>query len=182
MYKGYKEVSQVLIDEDEIASAVERLASQINRDYEGKEIIVVGLLKGSFIFMGDLLKKITVPCSVDFMIVSSYGGRTFSSGEVNIKKDLGEDIRGKNVILVEDIIDSGITLSAVLENLRKREPESLRLCSLLSKPARRRKEVHIDYLGKEIPDEFVIGYGLDYDEKYRNIPFVGILDPEYIND
>lgn len=182
MYKGYKEVGRVLIDEDELASMTDRLAQEINRDYSGKEVVFVGLLKGSFIFMSDLIKKITIPCSVDFMIASSYGGRTFSSGEVNIKKDIGQDIKGKNVIIVEDIIDSGITLSAVLAVLEGRQPESLKLCSLLSKPARRQKEVRIDYLGTEIPDEFVIGYGLDYDEKYRNIPFVGILDPKYIHD
>lgn len=174
-------VSKVLISEEEIARTVDRLAGEINRDYEGKEIVLVGLLKGSFVFMGDLMRRLTMPCSIDFMIVSSYGGRTFSSGEVNIKKDLGESIEGKNVIIVEDIIDSGITLSAVMEILKKRNPASLRLCSFLSKPARRVKEVKIDYLGTEIPDEFVIGYGLDYDEKYRNIPCVGILDPKYID-
>ncbi len=175
-------VSKVLISEEEINNTVTRLADEINRDYAGKEIILVGLLKGSFVFMGDLMRKITVPCSVDFMIVSSYGGKTFTSGEVNIKKDIGDDIKGKNVIIVEDIIDSGVTLSAVLDILKKREPASLKLCSFLSKPARRLKEVQIDYLGIEIPDEFVIGYGLDYDEKYRNIPCVGILDPKYINE
>ncbi len=174
-------VSKVLISEEEIARTVDRLAGEINRDYEGKEIVLVGLLKGSFVFMGDLMRRLTMPCIIDFMIVSSYGGRTFSSGEVNIKKDLGESIEGKNVIIVEDIIDSGITLSAVMEILKKRNPASLRLCSFLSKPARRVKEVKIDYLGTEIPDEFVIGYGLDYDEKYRNIPCVGILDPKYID-
>lgn len=182
MCNGYDEVSKILISEDEIKEIIDRLAQQINRDYAGKEIILVGLLKGSFIFMSDLMRKISLPCSIDFMIVSSYGGRTFSSGEVNIKKDLGYDIKGKNVVLVEDIIDSGITLSAVLDILKNREPASLKLCSFLSKPERRKKEVKIDYLGTEIPDEFVIGYGLDYDEKYRNIPFVGILDPKYIND
>ena len=175
-------VSKVLISEEEINNTVTRLADEINRDFAGKEIILVGLLKGSFVFMGDLMRKITVPCSVDFMIVSSYGGKTFTSGEVNIKKDIGDDIKGKNVIIVEDIIDSGVTLSAVLDILKKREPASLKLCSFLSKPARRLKEVQIDYLGIEIPDEFVIGYGLDYDEKYRNIPCVGILDPKYINE
>lgn len=177
----YEESERTLISENEIKEIVDRLANEINRDYAGKQIILAGLLKGSFVFMGDLMRKITVPCSIDFMIVSSYGGKTYSSGDVNIKKDLGEDIKGKNVIIVEDIIDSGITLSAVMDILKAREPESLRLCAFLSKPARRRKEVNIDYLGMEIPDEFVIGYGLDYDEKYRNFPFVGILDPKYIS-
>ncbi len=180
--KMYEEAERILISKEEIEKTVQRLADEINRDYAGKEIILAGLLKGSFVFMGDLMRKITVPCSIDFMIVSSYGGRTFSSGEVNIKKDLGEDIKDKHVIIVEDIIDSGITLSAVLNILRHREPASLRLCAFLSKPARRQKEVVIDYLGMEIPDEFVIGYGLDYDEKYRNFPFVGILDPKYIHE
>lgn len=176
------EVLKVLISEEKIRETVDRLAAEINRDYEGKEILLVGLLKGSFVFLGDLMRKIEVPCSVDFMIVSSYGSRTISSGEVNMKKDIGENIEGKHVVIVEDIIDSGITLSAVLDILRKRSPASLKLCSFLSKPARRQKEVTIDYLGMEIPDEFVIGYGLDYDEKYRNLPFVGILDPRYIKD
>ncbi len=175
-------VEKVLISEEEIAACVDRLASEINRDYEGKEIILVGLLKGSFVFMGDLMRKLSMPVSIDFMIVSSYGGRTVSSGEVNMKKDIGESIEGKHVIIVEDIIDSGITLSAVMEILRGRNPASLRLCAFLSKPARRVKEVQIDYLGIEIPDAFVIGYGLDYDEKYRNIPCVGILNPKYINE
>lgn len=176
------EVLKVLISEEKIRETVDRLAAEINRDYKGKEILLVGLLKGSFVFLGDLMRKIEVPCSVDFMIVSSYGSRTISSGEVNMKKDIGENIEGKHVVIVEDIIDSGITLSAVLDILKKRSPASLKLCSFLSKPARRQKEVTIDYLGLEIPDEFVIGYGLDYDEKYRNLPFVGILNPKYIKD
>lgn len=177
MMKG---VQKILIDEKQINADVERLAAQINLDYEGRELLLVGLLKGSFIFLSDLMKKITLPCSVDFMVVSSYGAATVSSGKVNMKKDLSEDIRGKDVLIVEDIIDSGITLNAVMEILKGREPASLKLCSLLSKPSRRVQEVQIDYLGREIPDEFVIGYGLDYNEKYRNLPYIGIIDPDYI--
>ena len=176
----FEEAQSVLISEEQIKQTVDRLAADINRDYEGKEIILVGLLKGSFVFMSDLMRRISVPCSVDFMIVSSYGSGTVSSGKVNVKKDLGEEIKGRHVVIVEDIIDSGITLGEVLEMLRKREPASLKLCSFLSKPARRKRDIHIDYLGLEIRDEFVIGYGLDYDEKYRNFPFVGVLDPKYI--
>lgn len=175
-----KGVQKILIDEKQINADVERLAAQINLDYEGRELLLVGLLKGSFIFLSDLMKKITLPCSVDFMVVSSYGAATVSSGKVNMKKDLSEDIRGKDVLIVEDIIDSGITLNAVMEILKGREPASLKLCSLLSKPSRRVQEVQIDYLGREIPDEFVIGYGLDYNEKYRNLPYIGIIDPDYI--
>lgn len=177
MMKG---VQKILIDEKQIDADVERLAAQINLDYEGKDLLLVGLLKGSFVFLSDLMKKITLPCSVDFMVVSSYGAATVSSGKVNMKKDLSEDIRGKDVLIVEDIIDSGITLNAVMDILKGREPASLKLCSLLSKPSRRVQEVHIDYLGREIPDEFVIGYGLDYNEKYRNLPYIGIIDPDYI--
>ncbi len=177
MMKG---VQKILIDEKQIDADVERLAAQINLDYEGKDLLLVGLLKGSFVFLSDLMKKITLPCSVDFMVVSSYGAATVSSGKVNMKKDLSEDIRGKDVLIVEDIIDSGITLNAVMDILKGREPASLKLCSLLSKPSRRVQEVQIDYLGREIPDEFVIGYGLDYNEKYRNLPYIGIIDPDYI--
>ena len=177
MMKG---VQKILIDEKQIDADVERLAAQINLDYEGKDLLLVGLLKGSFVFLSDLMKKITLPCSVDFMVVSSYGAATVSSGKVNMKKDLSEDIRGKDVLIVEDIIDSGITLNAVMDILKGREPASLKLCSLLSKPSRRVQKVQIDYLGREIPDEFVIGYGLDYNEKYRNLPYIGIIDPDYI--
>lgn len=174
------DVSRVLVSEEEIAAAVDRIAGQINRDYAGREILLVGLLKGSFVFLSDLMRRITVPTKVDFMIVSSYGAATVSSGKVNMKKDISDSIEGKDVLIVEDIIDSGITLSAVLEILKGRQPSSLKLCSLLSKPSRRVKEVNIDYLGMEIPDEFVIGYGLDYDEKYRGLPYIGVINPDYI--
>lgn len=174
------DVSKILISEEELKILAERLGAEISRDYAGKEILLVGLLKGSFVFLSDLMRQITIPCSVDFMIASSYGAATVSSGKVDIKKDLSSDIKGKHVLIVEDIIDSGITLNAVMALLEKREPASLKLCSCLSKPDRRVKEVKIDYLGQEIPDEFVIGYGLDYNEKYRNLPYVGVIDPAYI--
>ncbi len=172
-------IKEVLFDEQDINGIVEALANEINRDYDGKEIILVGLLKGSMVFMSDLLRKIKVPCEIDFMAASSYGSSTVSSGSVNIEKDLSCDIENKNVIVVEDIVDSGNTLGLVLEILRERKPAELRLCSFLSKPSRRVKNIRIDYLGAEIPDRFVVGYGLDFDEKFRNLPYLGILDPKF---
>ncbi len=173
-----KDIQEILFSEDELAAMVSRVAGEINRDYAGKDILLVGLLKGSAVFITDLMRKIDIPCSLDFMLVSSYGRSTKSSGMVNVKKDLDEDIEGRHVLIVEDIIDSGNTLSAVLELLTSRDPASLKLVSLLSKPSRREKEIRIDYLGTEIEDLFVVGYGLDYAEKYRNLPYIGILKPE----
>lgn len=176
------DISQVLFSEEELGSMVSRLAEEINRDYEGKEIILAGLLTGSVVFISDLMRKIKVPCLVDFMSVSSYGRSTVSSGVVNVRMDLSENIEGKDVLIVEDIIDSGNTLCAVLELLMSRNPASLRLASLLSKPDRREKDVQIDYLGAEIEDLFVVGYGLDFGEKYRNLPYIGVLKPEVYCD
>ncbi|MBQ1389444.1 MAG: hypoxanthine phosphoribosyltransferase [Clostridia bacterium] len=170
-----KKLSKILIDKDTIDNEVSRLAGEINRDYAGREILLVGLLKGCFVFMSDLMRKITVPCSIDFMIVSSYGSGTQSSGKVNIIRDLSEDIKDKDVIIVEDIVDSGITLDCVMDILRSREPRSLKLCSFLTKPSRRKRDIVIDYCGIEIEDEFVVGYGLDYAEKFRELPYVGVL-------
>ncbi len=170
-----KKLSKILIDKTTIDSEVERLAAEINRDYEGEEVLLVGLLKGCFVFMSDLMRSLSVSCSVDFMIVSSYGSGTESSGKVNIIRDLSEDIKGRNVLIVEDIVDSGITLDCVMDILRERKPASLKLCSFLSKPSRRQRDIKIDYCGIEIEDEFVVGYGLDYAEKYRELPFVGVL-------
>jgi len=172
------DISKIMFDEKQIDDMVEKLADRINSDYKGKQIILVGLLKGSVVFLSDLMRKITVPCNIDFMIASSYGSSTVSSGNVKISRDLSDSIEGKNVIIVEDIVDSGNTLSCLLELLKCRKPESLRLCSLLSKLSRREKEVYIDYLGTEIPDEFVVGYGLDYNELYRNLPYLCVLKPE----
>lgn len=172
-------VEKILLSEKDIEKIVTDLANDINYDFKNEEIILVGLLKGSAVFMSDLLRKITLPCEIDFMTASSYGSKTTSSGDVRITKDLTIDIKDKNVIIVEDIIDSGNTLSCVLKILKKREPKNLKLCSLLSKPDRREvNDVKIDYLGEEIPDEFVVGYGLDFDEKYRNLPYIGVLKRE----
>lgn len=153
------------------------IAAQIDRDYAGKQPLLVSVLRGSFVFMADLVRRITLPCTVDFMAVSSYGSGTTSSGQVKIVKDLSEQIEGKDVIVVEDILDSGNTLSYLLKLLEARHPASIRLCTLLDKPERRTKPVAVQYSGFTIPDEFVVGYGLDYDEKYRNLPYIGILKP-----
>lgn len=173
-----KDIQEVVFSQEELDTMVCRIAEKINADFADKEILLVGLLKGSVVFITDLMRKIKVPCSIDFMSVSSYGKSTKSSGVVNVKMDLSEEIEGKNVLIVEDIIDSGNTLSAVLELLESRKPASLKLVSLLSKPSRREKEVTIDYLGSEIDDLFVVGYGLDFAEKYRNLPYIGVLKPE----
>lgn len=173
-----KDMEQILFSEQEIKGCVRRLADEINRDYAGKEPLVVGILQGSFVFLADLVRQITLPIRVEFMSVSSYGSGTESSGTLNIRLDLAEDIAGRDVILVEDILDSGNTLSRLIPNLLERGPASLKLCVLLDKPDRRVKEVPVDYLGYSIPDAFVVGYGLDYDQKYRNLPYVGILKPE----
>lgn len=172
-----KDIDHVLFTEEELKHRVAELAAQIDRDYEGKEPLLIGVLRGSFIFIADLMRAITLPCTVDFMAVSSYGAGTTSSGEVKIVKDLSEKIEGKDVIVVEDILDSGNTLSYLLEVLRARKPASIKLCTLLDKPDRRTKPVQVSYSGYSIPDEFVVGYGLDYAEKYRNVPYIGVLKP-----
>lgn len=165
----------VLISEQEVNVKIAEIAAQISKDYEGKHVHLICILKGSVFFTCELAKRITVPVTLDFMSVSSYGSGTKSSGVVRIVKDLDETLEGKNVIVIEDIIDSGNTLSYLLENLKQRHPESLRLCTLLDKPDRRVKNVHVDYTCFKIPDEFVVGYGLDYAQKYRNLPFVGVV-------
>ena len=172
-----QDIERVLFSEEALDKRVSEIADQINRDYAGKEPMLISVLRGSFVFMADLIRKIEVPCTVDFMAVSSYGRGTTSSGQVQITKDLSDDIEGKDIIVVEDILDSGNTLSYLLQLLRARKPASMRLCTLLDKPDRRVKEVHVDYTGFTIPDEFVVGYGLDYAEKYRNLPYIGILKP-----
>ena len=170
----------VLIPEEKVQERVAELGAQISRDYEGKTNTMICVLKGGVVFMCDLAKKITVPVTVDFMSVSSYGGGTSSSGIVKIVKDLDQSIEGKDVLIVEDIIDSGRTLSYLLQIFRKRKPNSIRLCTLLDKPERRDPQITLtpDYVGKVIPDEFVVGYGLDYNERYRNLPYIGVLKPE----
>ena len=172
----YRNNHKILIDAAELDRRVTELADEINKKYEGETLIVVGVLKGSFMFMSDLLKKITVDTEVYFLKASSYGAGTESSGTVKITRDIDTDIKGRNVLLVEDIIDSGYTMREVLKMLGTRNPKALELCSCLSKPERRVCEVKIDYLGFEIPDKFVIGYGLDYAEKYRNLPYIGYIE------
>lgn len=165
----------VMYTEEEIARRINELGAQISRDYEGKTVHMICVLKGGVFFMTELAKRISVPVSMDFMCVSSYGSATKSSGNVIMKKDLDESVEGKDVLVVEDIIDSGRTLSNLLELLKERKPASLKLCTLLNKPDRRVVDVDIDYNGYTIPDEFVVGYGLDYDQKYRNLPYIGIV-------
>lgn len=170
------ETIKVLVPEAEVDARIEALGRQISEAYEGKQIHLVGILKGSVFFMCELAKRITVPVTMDFMSVSSYGDGTQSSGIVKIVKDLDEALEGKDVLIVEDIIDSGRTLYYLLEVLQKRKPNSMKLCTLLDKPERRVRDVKVDYVGFEIPDEFVVGYGLDYAQKYRNLPYIGVVE------
>ena len=166
----------VLLSEEEMDARIKAIGEQISKDYEGKQIHMICVLKGGTFFMCELAKRIEVPVSLDFMSVSSYGGDTKSSGVVRIVKDLDESLKDKDVLVVEDIVDSGRTLSYLLDMLRDRGPKSLKLCTLLDKPDRRVVDVHVDYTGFQIPDEFVVGYGLDYDQKYRNLPYIGVVE------
>ncbi len=168
--------TKVLIDEETLDQRLTEIAKEINDEFKGEKVIVVGVLKGSFMFMSDLIKKLTLDTEVYFLKAESYGKSTETSGTVKITKDIECDIKGENVIVVEDIIDSGFTMKEVFKLLKEREPKTLKLCSCLSKPERRECEIHIDYLGFEIPDKFVIGYGLDYAEKYRNLPYIGYIE------
>ena len=171
------DIQEVLFSEEQLKNRVREIAQQITADYQGKEIMLISVLRGSFVFMADLCRAIDLPCTLDFMAVSSYGKGTKSSGQVQITKDLSEDISDRHIIVVEDILDSGNTLSYLLKILENRHPASIRLCSLLDKPDRRVKPVEVHYSGFTIPDAFVVGYGLDYAEKYRNLPYIGILKP-----
>ena len=172
------DIQEVLFSEAQLDAKVSELGARISKNYEGKNPLIVSVLKGSYVFMADLTRKITIPCNIDFMAVSSYGNGTKTTGEVQIIKDIGSKIDGRDLIIVEDILDSGVTRSFLMKILKARGANSIRLCTLLSKPERRKVDVPIDYLGFEIPDEFVVGYGLDYAEKYRNLPYIGILKPE----
>ncbi|MCI9155463.1 MAG: hypoxanthine phosphoribosyltransferase [Lawsonibacter sp.] len=172
------DIQEILFTEEQLKNRVAEIARQIEADYSGQEIMFVGILRGSFVFLADLCREVKLPCTLDFMSVSSYGGGTTSSGQIQIIKDLSEDITGRNVIVVEDILDSGNTLSYLLNILEHRHPASVRLCALLDKPDRRTKPVELHYCGFSIPDAFVVGYGLDYAEKYRSLPYIGILKPE----
>ena len=167
---------KVLISEEEVDARIRELGEKISKEYEGKQIHLICVLKGGVFFMCELAKRITVPVSMDFMCVGSYGDGTKSSGVVRLAKDLDESIENKEVLIVEDIIDSGNTLYYLMDVLRQRKPASLRLCTLLDKPDRRVKDVHVDWTGFEIPDEFVVGYGLDYAQKYRNLPYIGVVE------
>ena len=171
------DIQEVLFSEEQLKNRVQEIARQITADYQGKEIMLISVLRGSFVFMADLCRAIDIPCTLDFMDVSSYGKGTKSSGQVQITKDLSEDITDRHIIVVEDILDSGNTLSYLLKILENRHPASIRLCTLLDKPDRRVKPVQVHYSGFTIPDAFVVGYGLDYAEKYRNLPYIGILKP-----
>ncbi len=172
------DIESVLFSEEKLAEIVQRIGKQISEDYKGKNLLMVSVLKGSVVFMADLMRAITIPCSIDFMCVSSYGSGTKTSGVVKIIKDLDINLKGYDLLVVEDILDSGLTLSYILEILQSRSPKSVKLCTLFDKPDRRTADIKPDYVGTVVPDEFIVGYGLDYDENYRNLPFVGILKPE----
>jgi hypoxanthine phosphoribosyltransferase len=171
-------VGEILIGEQELQARIRELGDEISADYQGRDLLLIGVLKGAVFFLADLMRHLTVPCEIDFMAISSYGAATDSSGVVRILKDLDINIEGRHVLIVEDIIDSGLTLSYLLRNLESREPESLEVCCLLTKPDRREVDVPVRYTGFEIPNKFVIGYGLDFAERYRNLPYVGVLHPE----
>lgn len=171
-------VTEVMISEEQLANKVSELAKQIEKDFEGEELLVVGILKGASVFVSDLIRKINLDVNIDFMSVSSYGNSTESSGTVKILKDLDVDIEGKNVLIVEDIIDSGLTLSNLVAALETRNPKSLKLCTLLDKPERRKANIPVDYVGFVIEDKFIVGYGIDYAEKYRNLPYIGVVGQE----
>ena len=173
-----EDIQEILFNKEQIAARIREMGEQLTQDYANQEILMIGVLRGAVIFMADLARAIERPVALDFMAVSSYGVSTSSSGVVRILKDLDENVEDRHVLIVEDIIDSGLTLSYLLENLKSRKPRSIKVCTLLNKPNRRKSNVCVDYNGFVIPDYFVVGYGLDYAEKYRNLPFIGILKPE----
>lgn len=172
------DIERVLVTEKQLKDKVQELGERISKDYKNKNLLLVSILKGSVAFMADLMRAITIPLQIDFMSVSSYGSGVKSSGVVKIIKDIDVEIEGYDILIVEDILDSGLTLSYLMEILKTRKAKSIRICTLLSKPERRKADVEVTYEGFVIPDEFVVGYGLDYDEKYRNLPFIGVLKPE----
>ena len=178
-----KDIDHVLVTEEQMKAKVAELGAQISRDYAGKDLLLVSILKGAVVFMADQMREVKITSAIDFMVVSSYGGaNTSSTGLVKIIKDLDADLTGRDVLIVEDILDTGITLSKLVPVLKMRNPESVKICTILSKPSRRKADIEPDYCGFEVPDEFVVGYGLDYDEKYRNLPYVGVLKPEVYSD
>ncbi len=172
------DIEKVLISEEELKSIVDKMGKQISEDYKDKDLLLVSVLKGSVVFMADLMRKITVPCNIEFMALSSYGSGTRSSGIVRVIKDLSIDIKDYDVLIIEDILDSGNTLSHLKAMLELRSPKSLKICTFFDKPERRTANISADYVGAEIPDAFIVGYGLDYAEKYRNLPYVGVIKPE----
>lgn len=174
-------VDRVLVEERALQERIAELGAEISSDYAGREVILVGVLKGAIFFIADLMRRLTVPCEIDFMAISSYGAGTDSSGVVRILKDLDANIAERDVIVVEDIIDSGLTLSYLLRTLKARRPASIEICALLTKPERREIDVPVRYVGFEIPNEFVVGYGLDYAERYRNLPYIGVLGPDLLS-
>jgi hypoxanthine phosphoribosyltransferase len=173
-------VGEILIGAEELPGRIAELGVEISRDYAGRDLLLIGVLKGAVFFLADLMRELTVPCEIDFMAISSYGAGTDSSGVVRILKDLDINISGREVLVVEDIIDSGLTLSYLMRSLRARKPSTVEICALLTKPERREVEVPVRYTGFEIPNKFVIGYGLDFDERYRNLPYVAVLHPDLI--
>ncbi len=175
------DIKEILLSEEQLQEKINELGKRISEDYKGKDVILLGILKGSVIFMSDLMKTITIPCKMDFMAVSSYGDSTESSGIVKIIKDLDFEIKGKHVLIVEDIIDSGVTLKYLMKYLGARNPESLEIACLLNKPERRKEDIDVKYLGYDVKDYFLVGYGLDYAERYRNLPYIGILKESVYN-
>lgn len=173
-----EDLQEVLFSEEVLTTKIKELAQQISEDYKGKNLLVVGILKGSVLFAAELIKNISIPCEIDFMAVSSYGNSTETSGVVRILKDLDQDIEGKHILIVEDIVDTGVTLSYLLKYLKARKASGIDIVALLNKQARRRVEIDVKYVGFEVPDAFIVGYGIDYAEKYRNLPCIGILKPE----
>jgi hypoxanthine phosphoribosyltransferase len=176
-----KDIAEILIGTEELQAKVAELGRQISDDYRGRDPLLICLLRGAVVFLSDLIRAIDIPLEMDFMAISSYGASTESSGVVRLVMDLKSNITGRDVLIVEDIVDTGRTLTYILDNLQTRRPASIKVCALLSKPSRREVQVKLDYLGFEIPDRFVVGYGLDYGEVYRNLPFIGVLKPELYN-
>ena len=178
----HDDIQTILVTEEQLQAKVAQLGARISQDYAGKDLLLVSILKGAVVFMADLMRAVSIPCSIDFMVVSSYGGtNTETTGLVKIVKDLDADLTGKDVLIVEDILDTGVTLSHLVPMLQMRNPNSVKICAILSKPSRRQADIEPDYKGFDVPDEFVVGYGLDYDEKYRNLPYVGVLKPQVYN-
>lgn len=172
------DILKVLLTEEELKAKCAEMGAQITKDYQGKNLLLVTVLKGAVVYLADLMRHIDLPCSIDFMVVSSYGSGTETSGVVKIVKDLDQDLAGKDILIVEDILDTGVTLHYLKGLLQSRNPASIRIATLLDKPERRKVDLQSDYAGFQVPDEFVVGYGLDYAEKYRNLPYIGILKPE----